>query len=159
MQVDGKEIPSEVVMMQKAGSHRNIVTLYDFEVTADTVVLVLERPDPVLDYTGYHQRTPTRTMRDRVAKMVIRQLIEAVIHCHSKAVFHGDIKEENFLIDLNSGRVLLIDFGLAKEIGDEPLRCLFGKWFIFSFDTARLLLRQDPLIWVFGHFWLFCTMV
>ena len=20
-------------------------------------------------------------------------------------------------------------------------------------------LRQDPLIWVFGHFWLFCTIV
>ena len=144
MQVDGKEIPSEVVMMQKAGSHRNIVTLYDFEVTADTVVLVLERPDPVLDCIDYLDKKPTGTMREKVAKMVIRQLIEAVMQCQSKGVFHGDIKEENVLIDLNSGRVLLIDFGLAEEVGDEPLTCLFGKRFIFPFDTARLLLISSP---------------
>ena len=30
---------------------------------------------------------------------------------------------------------------------------------IWYFYHARATLRQDPLIWVFGHFWLFCTMV
>ena len=125
--MDDKELPCEVALMQKAGSHENIVALLDFEVTADTVILVLERPDPVLDCFDYIGRASTGTMTERVAKMVIRQVIKAVMHCHSKGVFHGDIKEENLLLELNTGRALLIDFGFAEEIDDQPLICVVGK--------------------------------
>ena len=115
--------------MQKAGSHRNIVVLHDFEVTADMVILVLERPDPVVDCWGYLDRA--KIMTERIAKLVIKQVINAVMHCLSVHVSHGDIKEENLLLELNTGRALLIDFDLAEEIKGGRVETLVGKLFMF----------------------------
>ena len=48
---------------------------------------------------------------------VSRAVMEAVIFAHERRIAHRDIKPANILIDKRS-QVYLIDFGIAKEIGD-----------------------------------------
>ena len=130
LQVDGKELPSEIALLKRTSGHRNIVGLHDFDITGEIVVMVLERPSPVLDGLGYLKRPRLQKSTEKVAKLVIRQVIDAVMHCLSVGVSHGDIKEENLLLELNTGRVVLIDFGLAEEIKNGQVNTLLGRWFV-----------------------------
>lgn len=45
-------------------------------------------------------------------KSILNQLLDAVSHCHSRNVYHHDLKPSNILIT-NDNRLKLIDFGLS----------------------------------------------
>ena len=45
----------------------------------------------------------------------MRQIFEAVLHCHSLQTVHRDLKPENILLDENFN-VKLTDFGFAKQL-------------------------------------------
>ena len=48
------------------------------------------------------------------------QILEGVSQCHQAGVLHGDIKDENVMIEPSTGAVALIDFGssLLLHTGD-----------------------------------------
>jgi serine/threonine protein kinase len=56
---------------------------------------------------------------DRVLQILI-QVLEGLIHAHSKGMVHRDLKPENLMID-GDGRVCITDFGLVKLLGDSEL--------------------------------------
>src|SRR5262249_20162299 len=45
----------------------------------------------------------------------------AYAHTHTPPVIHRDIKPANIMIEHSSGRVVLMDFGIAKELGDKEM--------------------------------------
>src|SRR5713226_3129824 len=45
----------------------------------------------------------------------------AYAHNHTPPVIHRDIKPANIMIEHSSGRVVLMDFGIAKELGDNEM--------------------------------------
>ncbi|HDI10594.1 MAG TPA: FHA domain-containing protein, partial [Euryarchaeota archaeon] len=49
------------------------------------------------------------------AKEVVNQLLDAVAYLHENMVVHRDINPSNVLVEEESGRVVLIDFGAAKK--------------------------------------------
>jgi len=78
------------------------------------------------------------------ASHCIRQVLDALKHCHSTGIIHRDLKPENLLLaSKEKGAVVkLADFGLAVEVtNDEP------KWFGFAGTPGYLapeLLRKEP---------------
>ena len=49
------------------------------------------------------------------ARVIFKQCAQAVLDVRSKGILHGDLKEENFLVNRHTLKVTLIDFGGAKE--------------------------------------------
>ena len=52
----------------------------------------------------------------------MKQVFEALQHCHSKGVIHRDIKMENILLD-EDHNIKLTDFGFAKIL--QPNEALY----------------------------------
>lgn len=100
--------------------HPGIAQLLDGGETEDgTPYLAMEFVDgvPITDYCRAH-------LPDAVAR--VRLLIEvaaALAHAHRNLVVHRDLKPSNILVSAD-GRPMLLDFGIAKLIGDERAAAL-----------------------------------
>jgi serine/threonine-protein kinase len=95
-------------------SHPNIVPLHAFGEVEGMPYFVM----------GYvrGESLATRLRRDgklpeEDARRILADLAEALDHAHRQGVVHRDVKPDNVLLDDESGRALLTDFGVAKALG------------------------------------------
>src|SRR4029079_421902 len=99
--------------------HRNVVRLYELIEESDHWFFTMELVHGVhlLDYL----RAQPSSSRDAALRNTFSQLADAVEVLHGAGIVHRDIKPSNVMVE-PSGRVVLLDFGIAKEIGpaDTP---------------------------------------
>ena len=50
------------------------------------------------------------------ARRIIRDVADALAYAHARKVVHRDIKPDNILIDSETGRVMVTDFGIARAV-------------------------------------------
>ena len=96
-------------------SHPNIATVHDYGETAEGwpfIVMELLRGQTLSDLLG----TGALTVRQSVS--IIRNVLEALCEAHRHGIVHRDIKPTNIVIG-ERGQVKVLDFGLAKSLGDE----------------------------------------
>ena len=101
-------IPTEV-HLHRYLDHPNIIKLFDYFEHTHAYVMILERPLYHKDLFDYI--TEKRRLCEPETKNIFRQVIEAVMYCEAKGIFHRDIKDENILLDTKTGVVKLFDFG------------------------------------------------
>eukprot|EP00092_Neocalanus_flemingeri_P004164 GFUD01004479.1.p1 GENE.GFUD01004479.1~~GFUD01004479.1.p1 ORF type:complete len:320 (+),score=104.15 GFUD01004479.1:68-1027(+) len=101
-------VPLEVVLLHQVADVPGVVRLLDYFDTGDSFMIVMERfnGQDLFDFISKQG-----TLSEEVARDIFRQVVDTVFSCQERGVLHGDIKDENILIDLDTGRVKLIDFG------------------------------------------------
>src|SRR5213593_3174668 len=95
--------------------HPAIARLLDGGVSADgTPFFVMERVEgqPVTAYCADRALTTEDRLR------IFLEICEAVQYAHRNLIVHRDLKPSNILVD-DGGRVKLLDFGIAKLLGDS----------------------------------------
>jgi len=95
--------------------HPNIVPLHAFGEADDGLMYL------VMGYVS-GESLADRLKRDgrlRIAeaRRIVAEIAEALDHAHRQGVVHRDVKPDNVLIEDESGRALLADFGVAKALG------------------------------------------
>ena len=94
-------------------SHPNIVPIYAVDEREGLVYFVMCLVDGE-SVAGRLRREP-RPPLDYVRR-VLRETADALAFAHGRGVVHRDIKPDNILIDRDSGRAMVTDFGIARAI-------------------------------------------
>src|SRR5262252_1179279 len=55
-------------------------------------------------------------------RRTLRDVADALAYAHERGVIHRDIKPDNILIDAQSGRPMVTDFGIARAVSDGDSR-------------------------------------
>lgn len=117
---------SRVVLKQeyeilKYGRHDNVVQAHAFCENKGDIWLVLElcSDGNVEDYV--HRQGP---LPERRARVLARQLMDAVDFLHCRRVVHRDVKPANLLLQHHAEVLKLADFHIARRLGTQSGSCL-----------------------------------
>jgi eukaryotic-like serine/threonine-protein kinase len=100
--------------------HPNIVQVHDLISEGDTLYLVME----LLRGKTIGDLLQAGPLRPRRALVFARQILDALAHAHAHGIIHRDLKPDNLMVvsrgepGLEYEQVKLLDFGVAKVIGD-----------------------------------------
>ena len=102
-------MPLELKLLCSVRNVEGVVKILDFFEREDSFIYILEHPSDSVDMFDYISEKGS--LDEKVAADFFRQVVETVIACHSTGVIHRDIKDENILVNLKTGKLKLIDFG------------------------------------------------
>ncbi len=97
--------------------HPNIVMVHTAITTGPHMALIMEYVDGT-SLEKVLERRGTLPVADAVH--IIKQVLSALEHAHSKGVIHRDIKPSNIMIHAD-GTARVMDFGIAKVLGGAKL--------------------------------------
>ncbi|XP_076876197.1 uncharacterized protein LOC143525774 isoform X1 [Brachyhypopomus gauderio] len=149
-----RSLPLEVALMKmvcKPPRCEHIVELLDWMEYRYCFILILERPVPCMDlfrFLDLYQRQ----LPEPLARRIMRQVVQAVLHCRDRGVLHRDIKEENLLVNTDTLDVKLIDFGCGDLLTTGPYSHFRGtmvycppEWLV-----DRMYEGRQATIWSLG---------
>ena len=113
----GRKVPMELKLLHAVQNVDGVIKLLDFFERSDSFIYVMERPSDCKDMFDFI--TEKKCLEESLARNFFRQIVETVAACHSKGVIHRDIKDENILVDMNTGKLRLIDFGSGALLQDD----------------------------------------
>jgi len=129
--------------------HSNIIRLYGYFYDEKSIYVVVEfAPFGNL----YQKLRREKFFSEEKSKVIIRQIVNALLYMQERNVIHRDIKPENILImDQDTMHVKLCDFGWSTHTIDERRMTFCG-----TVDyVAPELIYQEPYddkidIWAVG---------
>ncbi len=104
-------------------NHPNIVGVYDFDTYGDEAsYLVMEYidggtlKDKLEALAKNNERIPLAE-----AVRIAREVAEALEYAHRRHMIHRDIKPANIMLDKETGKAILTDFGIVKLVGGQTM--------------------------------------
>jgi serine/threonine-protein kinase len=92
-------------------SHPNIVPIFRVDQVGEFVFFVMSYIDGETLTQRVRARGPLTPPR---ATRLVQEIAWALAYAHARGVVHRDIKPDNILIEQDSGRALVTDFGIAR---------------------------------------------
>lgn len=86
----------------------NILRLYDGFLQNQDLFLIMSY-QPHQKFSDYYSDISLKNL-----KIYMRELLSSLNTIHKLGIIHRDIKPDNFLFDIQTGKSMLIDFGLAE---------------------------------------------
>jgi serine/threonine protein kinase len=128
-EVLGKEVALKLVDERHAGdlerlrdevlrahevTHRNVCRTYDLEEVDGRWLIKMEYID---GQTLADKVTAAQRLSVAETRAIAHQIAQGLIAAHDRGVVHRDLKPQNILIERDSQRVVLTDFGIARLSG------------------------------------------
>lgn len=101
--------------------HPNIVPIYEVGIYRNIAYILMKYIEGITlkDYIKKYMENHGRPLPiDEIAK-ISRDVLSALHYMHSKGIIHRDIKPANVIIENQTGRAILADFGLAKRLDES----------------------------------------
>src|SRR3984957_3385084 len=99
-------------------THRNVVRIYDLGEAEGIKFITMEYVEGEDLAAILHKRVK---LPPREAVALIEQVCRALEAAHNVGVIHRDLKPQNIMWETDSGRILVMDFGLAKTLEGERM--------------------------------------
>ncbi|HXP10177.1 MAG TPA: tetratricopeptide repeat protein [Acidobacteriaceae bacterium] len=99
-------------------THRNVVRIYDLG-EADGIKFITMEYVEGEDLAAILHKRGKLPPREAVA--LIEQVCRALEAAHAVGVIHRDLKPQNIMWETGTGRILVMDFGLAKTLEGERM--------------------------------------
>ncbi len=96
-------------------SHPSIVPIYSVDERQGLVYFVMAYVDGDNLAKRIHDKGPIEPTEVR---RILREVADALAVAHERGVVHRDIKPDNILIDAQSGRPMVTDFGIARAVSE-----------------------------------------
>lgn len=143
------EIMEEIATLNTL-DHPNIVKYYETYNDQKYIYLVMEyvTGQPLYDKICAQEN---QIFTERQAANYMRNLFQAINHCHAQNIVHRDIKPDNIMITDND-TVRLIDFGLAAASKAKDLSAVAGTPYYMAPEVVNQKInygRQSDL-WSLG---------
>ncbi len=103
--------------LQASLIHPNIVALYTFFIEDNNFYMVMEYAD---GETLKELIKKNGKIEEETAKRIMLQLLEGVGYAHQLGIIHRDLKPSNIIVGKDL-RVKIMDFGIAKALGDRGM--------------------------------------
>lgn len=97
-------------------SHPNIVPIYTVDEREGVVYFVMGLVEG--GSVGDRLRSSGAIGVDETRR-ILREVADALAYAHRMGVVHRDIKPDNILLDADSGRAMVTDFGIARAASDD----------------------------------------
>jgi eukaryotic-like serine/threonine-protein kinase len=97
-------------------SHPNIVPIYRVGEAAGLPYFVMAYVDGETLGERLRRRGPVMAA---AMTGILRDVAQALGYAHGRGVIHRDVKPDNILLDRESGRALVSDFGIASRVDDS----------------------------------------
>jgi len=125
--VEGK--PLEVALMESVSDIPGVIKILEYFDVDNNFFIVMERfnSKDLFDYISEEGPLPEFVARD-----LFKQIVDTVSKCHERGVIHRDIKDENILIDLNTMKTKLIDFGSGIMDTEDQIHRRFKGTRVYS---------------------------
>lgn len=111
-------VPIEICLMEKVMHVEGVIKLWDYFEKSDSVILVMERSEHVVDLFDYISKEGP--LNETTARNFFKQIVQTIIDIHKMGVVHRDIKDENILCNQKTGELKLIDFGSGAFLKSNP---------------------------------------
>jgi protein-serine/threonine kinase len=72
----------------------------------------MELPDDSIDLWDYISNCGR--INEVKAKIMFKQILEAILEMKENGILHFDIKDENILVDIKNEKIKIIDFGAGE---------------------------------------------
>jgi serine/threonine-protein kinase len=124
-----REIKTQAVM-----DHTNIAQLFGVEDFKEGPCMIMQYVDGV----GLNRLTGAdRPMAPAVACRILDGILAGMAHAHGAGIIHRDLKPSNILVS-RRGVPKIIDFGIAKQAGDQELTRMGGAPGTVSYMAPEL---------------------
>lgn len=126
----------------KRVDHPNILKIYEVFETKHSIYLVIE----MLEGGELIKRIKEKNkLRHKDIAKLMKNLLSALEHIHSKGIMHRDLKPENILLRKKNDMfdIVIADFGLASEIKIPTSQIFFKRCGTPGFVAPEILSYKE----------------